>query len=201
MSLRAEIAVIDDDENVVGIVKVPLFKRDERTFDRGPFAENMVTDPDTGEVYKFTFQADVVGQIAPKREVPEAPEVKAGDTVRIVASRNRYGHALKVGSEGKVLCVESDGAILVDGVVDEGWELGQHVAPEDIVVVEGSTFPKEGDFVRIIGNGNPIQHYLKVGELAEVLEVDSYGEIRATGVDVWGDTSTQLVSRADYILE
>ena len=133
MSLRAEIAVIDDDENVVGIVKVPLFERDVKRFERGPFAENLVTDPDTGEVYKFTFQAEVVGQIAPKREE--------------------------------------------------------------------STFPKEGDFVRIIGNGNPIQHYLKVGELAEVLEVDSYGEIRATGVDVGGDTSTQLVSRDDYILE
>ena len=133
MALRAEIAVIDDDENVVGIVKVPLYDSDVLPGIRGPFADNMVIDPDTGEVYKFTFQADVVGQIAPKREE--------------------------------------------------------------------STFPKEGDFVRIIGNGNPIQHYLKVGELAEVLEVDSYGEIRATGVDVGGDTSTQLVSRADYILE
>lgn len=133
MSLRAEIAVIDDDENVVGIVKVPLFKSDVRTFERGPFAENLVTDPDTGEVYKFTFQADVVGQIAPKGEE--------------------------------------------------------------------STFPKEGDIVRIIGNGNPIRHYLKVDELAEVLEVDSDGDILAQGVGLQRKTIGQYVSRADYILE
>ena len=133
MALRAEISVIDDDENVVGIVKVPLFKRDERTFDRGPFAENMVTDPDTGEVYKFTFQAEVVGQIAPKREE--------------------------------------------------------------------STFPKSGDIVRIIGNGNQTRHHFKVGELVEVQDVDSYGDITATGTGRRGTTITQFVSRADYILE
>ena len=84
MSLRAEIAVIDDDENVVGIVKVPLFERDVKRFERGPFAENLVTDPDTGEVYKFTFQADIVGQIAPKREEVATPKV--GDIVRIVGN-------------------------------------------------------------------------------------------------------------------
>lgn len=133
MALRAEIAVIDDDENVVGIVKVPLFKSDARTFDRGPFAENLVADPDTGEVYKFTFQADVVGQIATKRE--------------------------------------------------------------------GATFPKEGDVVRIIGNDHPTHHNLKIGELAEVLEVDSYGDIRAEGVGLLGKTIGQYVSHADYILE
>ena len=133
MALRAEISVMDDDENVVGIVKVPLFKSDQRTFDRGPFAENMVTDPDTGEVYKFTFQADLVGQIAPKREE--------------------------------------------------------------------STFPKEGDFVRIIGNDNPTHHNFKMGGLAEVVDVDSFGTISATGVGLSGTTITQFVSRADYILE
>ena len=92
MSLRAEIAIIDDDENVVGIVKVPLFKSDPRTFERGPFAENMVTDPDTGEVYKFTFQADLVGQIAPKREEVQTPEV--GDFVRVIA--NNSGHNFRI---------------------------------------------------------------------------------------------------------
>src|SRR5690606_31754004 len=91
MALRAEVAVIDDDENVVGIVKVPLFKSDQRAFDRGPFAENMVTDPDTGEVYKFTFQADVVGQIAPTREQVANP--LAGDVVRIIANTSLHHFA------------------------------------------------------------------------------------------------------------
>lgn len=199
MALRAEIAVIDDDENVVGIVKVPLFKSDARTFDRGPFAENMVTDPDTGEVYKFTFQADVVGQIAPKREDPKAPKVEAGDTVKIVASVNRYGHALKVGSEGKVSRVERGGAILVDGIMEDGHKLDQHVAPEDIVVVEGSTFPKEGDVVRIIGRKS--LHAFYVDGLAEVNEVTPAGNVYATGAGRDGKTVTGFIRHDDYILE
>ena len=198
MSLRAEIAIIDDDENVVGIVKVPLFKRDERTFDRGPFAENMVTDPDTGEVYKFTFQAEVVGQIAPKREDSAAPEVKAGDTVRIVASRNRYGHALKIGSEGKVRRVEGDGAILVDGITDEGHKLGQHVATEDIVVADRPYRPKAGDIVRVIANTS--LHHFDTDTLVEVDGVYSNGSIDATGASS-GGTITQHLFREDYILE
>ena len=201
MALRAEIAVMDDDENVVGIVKVPLFEQDVKRFERGPFAENMVTDPDTGEVYKFTFQADLVGQIAPKREEPGTPEVKAGDTVRIIASDNPYGHALKIGSIGRVRSVAYDGAANVDGVMENGRKLNQDVAPEDIVVVQESTFPKEGDFVRIIGNDNPTHHNFKMGGLAEVVDVDSFGTISATGVGLSGTTITQFVSRADYILE
>lgn len=133
MSLRAEIVIIDDDENVVGIAKVPLYDSDVLPGIRGPFAENMVIDQDTGEVYKFTFQADLVGQIAPKREE--------------------------------------------------------------------STFPKEGDFVRIIGNNNPTHHNFKMGGLAEVVDVYSFGTISATGVGLSGTTITQFVSRADYILE
>ena len=112
---------------------VPLFEQGAEQSGRGTFAESVVTDPDTGEVYKFTFQAEVVGQIAPKRE--------------------------------------------------------------------GSTFPKEGDFVRIIGNGNPVRHNFKVGELAEVLDVYSHGDIRAEGVGLRGATIAQFVSRDDYILE
>lgn len=131
MALRAEIVIIDDDENIPNVVKVPMYKCPEGEL--GIFAENMVIDPDTGDVYRFTFQAEVVGQIAPKRE--------------------------------------------------------------------GSTFPKEGDVVRIIGNDHPTHHNLKIGELAEVLEVDSYGDIRAEGVGLLGKTIGQYVSRDDYILE
>ena len=133
MALRAEISVMDDDYNVIGSVMVPLFKQGAERTGRGTFTESVVADPDTGEVYKFTFQAEVVGQIAPKREKP--------------------------------------------------------------------TFPKEGDFVRIIGNDNPVHHNLKVGELAEVIEVDSFGGIRAEGVGLSGKTIGQYVSRDDYILE
>ena len=199
MALRAEIAIIDDDENIPNVVKVPMYKCAEDEL--GVFAENMVIDPDTGEVYKFTFQAEVVGQIAPKHEEPKAPEVEAGDTVKIVASANRYWHALKIGSVGKVRRIESDGAILVDGIMEDGHKLDQHVAPEDVVVVDESPYPKPGDIVRIIGNDNPVHHNLKVGELAEVLEVDSYGDIRAEGVGLSGRTIGQYVSRDDYILE
>ena len=199
MSLRAEIVIIDDDENIPNVVKVPMYKCAEGEL--GVFAENMVIDPDTGEVYKFTFQAEVVGQIAPKHEEPDASEVKAGDNVRIIDSANRYGHALKVGSEGKVRVVYHDGSALVDGVMENGRKSNQDVAPEDIVVVQESTFPKEGDFVRIIGNDNPTHHNFKMGGLAEVVDVDSFGTISATGVGLSGTTITQFVSRADYILE
>ena len=133
MALRAEISVMDDDYNVVGSVTVPLFERGVEQAGGDTFAESVVVDPDDCKVYKFTFQAEVVGQIAPKREE--------------------------------------------------------------------STFPKEGDFVRIIGNDTPVHHNLKVGELAEVLEVDSYGGIRAEGVGLSGKTIGQYVSRDDYILE
>lgn len=133
MALRAEISVIDDDYNVVGSVTVPLFERDVEQFMGGPLVESVVVDPDDCKVYKFTFQADVVGQIAPKREE--------------------------------------------------------------------FTFPKEGDVVRIIGNDHPTHHNLKIGELAEVLEVGSYGDIRAAGVGLLGKTIGQYVSHADYILE
>lgn len=199
MALRAEIAVIDDDENVVGIVKVPLYKSDQSTFDRGPFAENMVTDPDTGEVYKFTFQAEVVGQIAPKCEDSAAPKVKAGDTVRIVASRNRYGHALKIGSEGKVRRVEGDGSILVDGIMDDGHNLDQHVATEDIVVADGTSRVMAGDVVRVIANTS--RHHFDRDTLVEVEEVYTNGSIDATGAGRSGETITQHLFRDDYILE
>lgn len=131
MSLRAEIVIIDDDENIPNVVKVPMYKCAEDEL--GIFAENMVIDPDTGEVYKFTFQAEVVGQIAPKREE--------------------------------------------------------------------STFPKEGDFVRIIGNNNPVRHNFKDGGLVEVDSILPDGDITATGTGRLGTTITQFVSRADYILE
>ena len=198
MSLRAEIAVIDDDENVVGIVKVPLFERDVKRFDRGPFAENMVTDPDTGAVYKFTFQADVVGQIAPKREEVATPEIKAGDTVRIVASRNIYEHGLKVGSIGKVRSVAWDGAANVDGVTEDGRKANQDVAPEDIVVVGACSYPKPGDIVRVVANSS--RHHFSRDALVEVEEVYSNGSIDATGAGS-GGTITQHLFRDDYILE
>ena len=133
MALRAEIAVIDDDYNVVGSVTVPLFEWRFIQLGSGTFAESIVADPDTGEVYKFTFQAEVVGQIAPKREE--------------------------------------------------------------------STFPKEGDVVRIIGNNNPVHHNFKDGGLVEVDSILPDGDITATGTGRRGTTITQFVSRADYILE
>lgn len=107
MALRAEIAVIDDDYNVVGSVIVPLFEWRFGQIGSGPVAESMVTDPDTGEVYKFTFQADVVGQIAPKHEDVATPKV--GDIVRIVG--NTSGHHFKIDYLAEVEGVYSSGAI------------------------------------------------------------------------------------------
>jgi len=197
MSLRAEIAIIDDDENVVGIAKVPLYDSDVLPGIRGPFAENMVTDPDTGEVYKFTFQADVVGQIAPKHEEPDASGVKAGDNVRIIDSANRYGHGLKVGSEGKVRVVYHDGSALVDGVMENGAKVAQDVAPEDFIVLK-PPFLGVGDVVRVIANTS--RHHFDTGALVEVEKVYPNGTIAATGASS-GRTITQTLFRDDYILE
>src|SRR5690606_32427989 len=126
-------------------------------------------------------------------------EVKAGDTVRIVASDNPFGHALKIGSVGKVRRIEYDGSVLVDGVMEDGRKLDQHVAPEDIVVAEGSTFPKVGDFVRIIDRKS--LHVFYVDGLVEVNEVTPAGNIYATGAGRNGKTVSGFVHRADYILE
>ena len=130
MALRAEIAVIDDDENVVGIVKVPLFKSDQLKFERGPFAENLVTDPDTGEVYKFTFQADVVGQIAPKREEIATPMV--GDVVRVIANTSR--HHFDRNTLVEVEQVYPNGAIDVTGANGSGRTITQHLFRDDYIL-------------------------------------------------------------------
>ena len=130
MSLRAEIAVIDDDENVVGIVKVPLFKSDARTFDRGPFAENMVTDPATGEVYKFTFQADLAGQIAPKREGSKVPEV--GDFVRVIGRKSL--HVFHVDALVEVNEVTPAGNIYATGAGRDGKTVIGFVHRDDYIL-------------------------------------------------------------------
>ena len=130
MALRAEIAIIDDDENVVGIVKVPLFKSDQRTFDRGPFAENVVTDPDTGEVYKFTFQADVVGQIAPKREESRVPKV--GDFVRVIARESL--HAFYVDGLVEVNEVTPAGNIYATGACRNGKTVTGFIHRDDYIL-------------------------------------------------------------------
>ena len=130
MALRAEIAVIDDDENVVGIVKVPLFKSDQLKFERGPFAENLVTDPDTGEVYKFTFQAEVVGQIAPKREEIATPMV--GDVVRVIANTSR--HHFDRNTLVEVEQVYPNGAIDVTGANGSGRTITQHLFRDDYIL-------------------------------------------------------------------
>ena len=130
MALRAEIAVIDDDENVVGIVKVPLFKSDQLKFERGPFAENLVTDPDTGEGYKFTFQAEVVGQIAPKREEIATPMV--GDVVRVIANTSR--HHFDRNTLVEVEQVYPNGAIDVTGANGSGRTITQHLFRDDYIL-------------------------------------------------------------------
>ena len=130
MALRAEIAVIDDDENVVGIVKVPLFKSDQRMFERGPFAENMVIDPDTGEVYKFTFQAEVVGQIAPKREEVATPKV--GDIVRIVG--NTSSHHFRFDDLAEVEEVFDGGMIQATGANPNGGTFSQTLFRDDYIL-------------------------------------------------------------------
>ena len=130
MALRAEIAVIDDDENVVGIVKVPLFERDVKRFERGPFAENLVTDPDTGEGYKFTFQAEVVGQIAPKREEIATPMV--GDVVRVIANTSR--HHFDRNTLVEVEQVYPNGAIDVTGANGSGRTITQHLFRDDYIL-------------------------------------------------------------------
>ena len=132
MSLRAEIAIIDDDENVVGIVKVPLFKSDQRTFDRGPFAENLVTDPDTGEVYKFTFQADVVGRIAPKHKSDDVTFPKVGDVVRIIDYH--AAHAFSKGALVEVDKVFEDDGIVATGAGKYGETITQFVSRDDYIL-------------------------------------------------------------------
>lgn len=130
MALRAEIAVIDDDENVVGIVKVPLFKSDVRTFERGPLAENMVTDPDTGEVYKFTFQADIVGRIAPKIEEVATPKV--GDIVRVIGRTSL--HAFYVGALVEVNEVTPTGNIYATGADCDGKTVTGFIHRDDYIL-------------------------------------------------------------------
>ena len=130
MSLRAEIAIIDDDENVVGIAKVPLYDSDVLPGIRGPFAENMVTDPDTGEVYKFTFQAEVVGQIAPKREEVATPKV--GDIVRIVG--NTSVHYFPSDTLVEVEHVYPNGAIDATGANGSGRTITQHLFRDDYIL-------------------------------------------------------------------
>ena len=130
MSLRAEIAVIDDDENVVGIAKVPLYDSDVLPGMRGPFAENMVTDPDTGEVYKFTFQAEVVGQIAPTRDEVASPMV--GDVVRVIANTSR--HHFDTDALVEVEEVFSNGSINATGAGRSGGTVAQHLFRDDYIL-------------------------------------------------------------------
>lgn len=128
MALRAAICIIDDDGDVIGEVHVPMFKREECA--RGPFAENMVTDPETGEVYKFTFQADVVGQIAPKREGVATPKV--GDIVRIVG--NTSVHYFPSDTLVEVEHVYPNGAIDATGANGSGRTITQHLFRDDYIL-------------------------------------------------------------------
>lgn len=130
MGLRAEIVILDDDENVAGIVKVPLFNRDVLALERGPFAENLVTDPETGEVYKFTFQADVVGQIAPKREGVANP--LAGDVVRVIANTSRHDFATDTLVE--VEQVYSNWSIDATGADGSGETVTRHLFRADYIL-------------------------------------------------------------------
>ena len=130
MSLRAEISVIDDDYSVVGSVMVPLFRQGAERAGRGTFAESVVTDPDTGEVYKFTFQADVVGQIAPTREEVATPKV--GDIVRIVG--NTSVHYFPSDTLVEVEHVYPNGAIDATGANGSGRTITQHLFRDDYIL-------------------------------------------------------------------
>ena len=130
MALRAEISVIDDDYNVVGSVMVPLFEQDAEQFGRGPFAESVVADPDTGKVYKFTFRADLTGQIAPKREEVATPKV--GDIVRIVG--NTSVHHFPSDALVEVEHVYPNGAIDATGGNGAGRTINQHLFRDDYIL-------------------------------------------------------------------
>lgn len=130
MSLRAEISVIDDDYNVVGSVIVPLFEWRFGQIGSGPVAESMVTDPDTGEVYKFTFQADVVGQIAPKREGSTFP--KEGDFVRIIDRKSL--HHFNVDGLVEVNEVTPAGNIYATGMGRNGKTVTGFIQRDDYIL-------------------------------------------------------------------
>ena len=127
MSLRAEIAIIDDDENIPNVVKVPMYRCPEGEL--GIFAENMVIDPDTGDVYKFTFQAEVVGQITPTRDEVATPKV--GDVVRVITNTSR--HHFDRDTLVEVEDVYSNGSITATGA-SSGRTITQHLLRDDYIL-------------------------------------------------------------------
>ena len=130
MALRAEISVTDDDYSVVGSVIVPLLEQGAEQSERGTFTESVVADPDTGKVYKFTFQAEVVGQIAPKREDVATPMV--GDVVRVIANTSR--HHFDRNTLVEVEQVYPNGAIDVTGANGSGRTITQHLFRDDYIL-------------------------------------------------------------------
>ena len=130
MSLRAEISVTDDDYSVVGSVIVPLLEQGAEQSERGTFTESVVADPDTGKVYKFTFQAEVVGQIAPKREEVVTPKV--GDIVRIVG--NTSSHHFRFDDLAEVEEVFDGGMIQATGASPNGGTFSQTLFRDDYIL-------------------------------------------------------------------
>ena len=130
MALRAEISVTDDDYSVVGSVIVPLLEQGAEQSERGTFTESVVADPDTGKVYKFTFRAELTGQIAPKREEIATP--MAGDVVRVIANTSR--HHFDRNTLVEVEQVYPNGAIDVTGANGSGRTITQHLFRDDYIL-------------------------------------------------------------------
>lgn len=110
-------------------------------------------------------------------------EVEVGDKVRIVSSEDGTDtpyHYHDVGSVGKVVSLQQYGRIEVEVggetqfLLPHHYEkvesLGKDANGEDVEVVEDEHEFKVGDKVRVVGND--YGHYMELGELREIKEVD-----------------------------
>ena len=89
-----------------------------------------MTDPDTGKVYKFTFRAEITGQIAPKREEVATP--MAGDVVRVIANTSR--HHFDRNTLVEVEEVYANGSIDATGAGGSGGTITQHLFRDDYIL-------------------------------------------------------------------
>lgn len=124
-------------------------------------------------------------------EVPEnESKLEVGDKVRIVSSEDGTGwpyHYHDVGSVGKVVSKQDFGRIEVEvggetqyllprhyvklsDKLDEAKTKFEEINGEDVEVVENEQEFKVGDKVRVVGND--YGHWMELGELREIKEVD-----------------------------
>lgn len=58
---------------------------------------------------------------------------------------------------------------------------------------------KVGACVKIIGNGHPIHHHLKIGTVARVIKSDAISILAEGECEIFGGTTQQWVGNADFI--